>query len=183
MNEDTEQRIVALYTGGQSIESITREVGRARYLVVHVLQSKGVFGNRQIEPDCEEPLTEPVAVEDGQRVSNAHSTMTVEDKTEECVIKAPAPELVAVNEPRLEIAAKEPPKKEKRVRKAKSPEPLPSLQAKESTLKPAAPENSSPPGRWSPLLVDALYELVARQDIDTGMTLEDVRKMVSEPKR
>ncbi|MDR3557089.1 MAG: hypothetical protein P4L55_20225 [Syntrophobacteraceae bacterium] len=164
LNEDTEQRIVTLYTSGQSIESITKEVGRARYLVVHVLQSRGVFGNRPTELDCEEPWTEPVAVE---------------DMTQESVVKERAPELIAVNGPESEIATKEPPKKAKRVRKSKSPEQLKSSPAEKPIPKPATPENSSTAGRWSPLLVDALYELVAGHDINTGMTLEDVKKMVS----
>ncbi len=167
LKEDAEQRIVTLYTGGQSIESITREVGRARYLVVHVLQSRGVFGNRRTEPDCEEPRTEPVAVEAMQE--------------EEEVIKES--ELIAVNGLGSEIATKEPPKKAKRVRKSKSPEQLKSLPAEKPMLKPATAEDSSIAGRWSPLLVDALYKLVEREDIDTGMTLEDVRIMVSKPKR
>lgn len=158
LKEDTEQRIVSLYTGGQSIESITREVGRARYLVVHVLQSRGVFGNRRAESDNVEP--EPVAVA---------------DKTEERV-----PEPIAVSGPKSENATKEPSPKAKRVRKPKSTEQLKSLPAEKPMLKPATPQNS---GGWSPLLVEALYNLVSRKDIDTGMTLEDVRKMVSRPKR
>lgn len=167
LKEDTEQRIVALYTGGQSIESITREVGRARYLVVHVLQSRGVFGNRRTEPDYEEPSTEPVAVE--------------AMKQEEDVIKPP--ELIAVHGAESEISTDEPPKKARRVRKSKSPEQLKSLPVEKPMLKPANAEDSSIADGWSPLLVDALYKLVARQDIDTGMTLEDVRRMVSRPKR
>ncbi len=169
LKEDTEQRIVALYASGQSIESITKEVGRARYLVVHVLQSKGVFGNRRAEPDYEEPWTEPVAVEDNM--------------TEEHVIKERDLDLIAVNGPGSEIATKVPPKKAKRVRKSKSPEQLKSSPAEKPMCKPATPENSSIADGWSPLLVDALYELVARHDIDIGMTLEDVQKMVSRPKR
>jgi len=58
MNGDTEQRIVTLYTRGHSIESITKEVGRARHVVVHVLQSKGVFGNRPTEQREESISTE-----------------------------------------------------------------------------------------------------------------------------
>ncbi|MCL5405611.1 MAG: hypothetical protein M1398_02620 [Deltaproteobacteria bacterium] len=165
MKEDTEQRIVTLYTSGQSIESITKEVGRARYLVVHVLQSRGVFGNRR--PDYEEPRSEPVVV------------ANIDDVKEEHVIKEREPELIAANGSGSEIATKEPPKKAKRFRKSKSPEQLKSLLVEKKMLKPATSEDSAVAGRWSPLLVDALYELAARQDIDAGMTLEDVRKMVS----
>ena len=64
MTEDTEQRIVRLYTCGQSIESITKEVGRARHLVVHILQSKGVFANRRTETDRGESRTELPVVEE-----------------------------------------------------------------------------------------------------------------------
>ena len=164
LEEVTEQRIVTLYTSGQSIESITKEVGRARYLVVHLLQSRGIFENRRTEPDYEEPRTEPVAVE---------------DMTEEHAIEKREPELIAVNGPGAEIATKEPPKKAKQVGKSKSPEQSQTLPAEKPTLKPATAKDSSLTGRWSPLLVDALYEFVAQNEIDTGMTLEDVRKMVS----
>ena len=64
VNGETEQRILRLYTSGQSIDSITKEVGRARHVVVHVLQSKGVFGNHPTEQheelmSTEHPKEEP----------------------------------------------------------------------------------------------------------------------------
>ena len=64
MNGDTEQRILRLYNSGQSIDSITKEVGRARHVVVHVLQSKGVYGNGSTTTAQEEsrpgaPIEEP----------------------------------------------------------------------------------------------------------------------------
>ena len=58
MTGETEQRIVTLYAGGHSIESITKEVGRARHVVVHMLQTKGVFGNRPTEQREESMSTE-----------------------------------------------------------------------------------------------------------------------------
>jgi hypothetical protein len=47
LDNETEKRIVMLYTSGQSIESITREVCRARHRVVHILQARGIFGISQ----------------------------------------------------------------------------------------------------------------------------------------
>lgn len=49
IGEDAAQRVARLYSSGQSIESIGKEVGRARHFIVHVLQSKGLYGNRPIE--------------------------------------------------------------------------------------------------------------------------------------
>lgn len=177
LKEDTEQRIVTLYTSGQSIESITKEVGRARYLVVHVLQSRGVFANRLTEPDYEAPRSESVVVE---------GTVVVEcmdDVKEELVAKELEPELIAVTGPDPEIAANEPPRRAKRIRKTKSPEQLKSLPTENPMHKAAAPENSPVAGRWSPLLVEALYKIVGQNELDTGMTLEDVERMLSRPKR
>jgi len=61
LNDKTEQRIVMLYTSGQSIELITREVRRARHRVVHILQASGVFGTCQTEREkcgIESPIVE-----------------------------------------------------------------------------------------------------------------------------
>jgi hypothetical protein len=52
LNEEMEQRIVMLHASGQSVASITREVGRARHLIVHILQSRGVFASSQAEKPC-----------------------------------------------------------------------------------------------------------------------------------
>jgi hypothetical protein len=73
VSEDTVQRIVRLYSGGQSIESITKEVSRARHVVVHVLQSKGVFGNRPAEPDHKETRTVVPAVEESKEEPLRHA--------------------------------------------------------------------------------------------------------------
>jgi hypothetical protein len=62
LNDKTEKRIILLYTSGQSVESIAKEVGRARHRVVHLLQTKGLFGNGQTV--LEEPQQEPLAVEE-----------------------------------------------------------------------------------------------------------------------
>jgi transposase-like protein len=67
LNDKTEKRIILLYTSGQSVESIAREVGRARHRVVHLLQTKGLFGNGSAEHELpretltvEEPKEFPV---------------------------------------------------------------------------------------------------------------------------
>jgi hypothetical protein len=62
LNDKTEKRIVTLYTSGQSVDSIAREVGRARHRVVHLLQTKGVFGNGQTRR--KEPEGESIPVDD-----------------------------------------------------------------------------------------------------------------------
>ena len=106
MNEGTQQRIVMLYTDGQSIESITKEVGRARHLVVHVLQSKGVFGNRRTEPDHEESRTE---------------SPVVAELNEELVNEEREPETSAVKGSEPERVVEESPRKTKPLRASKSP--------------------------------------------------------------
>lgn len=168
LTKDIEQRIVVLYTNGQSIESITREVGRARYLVVHVLQSRGVFGNPRTEPDREESRIESIVVEDVK---------------EELVTEKRKPESIAVKGRKSQLAVEEPPRKVKRIRKTKSSEQLMSLTFEKPIPKPAGLEKSSVKDRWSPLLVDVLCKVVTQHDLNTGMTLEDVQKMVSSSQR
>lgn len=82
IGEDTPQRVVRLHTSGQSIESITKEVGRARHYVVHVLQSKGLYGNRPTESDDskisaraveEEPASEILKTEGVEKPTTANS--------------------------------------------------------------------------------------------------------------
>lgn len=60
LNDKTEKRIVMLYTSGQSVDAIAREVGRARHRVVHLLQTKGVFGKGQTKRDELEDEALPV---------------------------------------------------------------------------------------------------------------------------
>ena len=168
LTKDIEQRIVVLYTNGQSIESITREVGRARYLVVHVLQSRGVFGNPRTEPDREESRIESIVVEDVK---------------EELVTEKRKPESIAVKGRKSQLAVEEPPRKVKRIRKTKSSEQSKSLTFEKPIPKPAGIEKSSVKDRWSPLLVDVLCKIVTQHDLNTGMTLEDVQKMVSSSQR
>ena len=168
LKEDIEQRIVMLYTNGQSIESITREVGRARYLIVHVLQARGVFGNCRTEPDHEESRIESIVVEDVKK---------------EPVTEKRKPESIAVKGRKSQLAVEEPPRKVKRIRKTKSSEQLMSLTFEKPIPKPAGLEKSSVKDRWSPLLVDVLCKVVTQHDLNTGMTLEDVQKMVSSSQR
>jgi hypothetical protein len=165
VNDDTENRIVMLYNSGQSIEAVTREVGRARHLIVHILQTRGVFGNRQPEPIGEESRNELLAVEDIK---------------EELVIEEPNPAPLAVNRPGHEIDVEEPPRKVKSVRRPKSPEPLKSVTAEKPRPKPPAVNKTQHTGRWSPLVVDALCKVATQLDLNPGMSLEEVHKMVSE---
>jgi hypothetical protein len=168
MNEDTEQRIVMLYTCGQSIESITREVGRARYLVVHVLQSKGVFGNRRTEPDRKE--------------SRAESPV-VEELKEELVNEERKPETLVVKGSEPGSVVEEPPRKAKPPEKSKSPGKLRSMTAAKTRPKPSGAEEKPVTSRWSSPVLDALCEVVGQHDLNPDMSLEEVQKMVFEPKR
>ena len=166
MTEDTEQRIVRLYTCGQSIESITKEVGRARHLVVHILQSKGVFANRRTETDRGESRTElPV----------------VEELKEKLVNEERNPETPAVKGSKPESVVEEPPIKTKPLRKSKSAGKLRSNP--KTRPKSSGAEKTPVTGRWSPLVLDALLKVVGQNDFNSDMSLEDVQKMVLKSKR
>jgi hypothetical protein len=155
-----------LYTCGQSIESITKEVGRARHLVVHVLQSKDVFGNRLTEPDREESRTE---------------SPVVEELKEKLVNEEWKPESLAVKESEPESVVEEPLRKAKLLRKSK---PAGKLTSNAKTRpKPSGAERPPITSRWSPLVLDALYKVVGQQDLNPDMNLEDVQKMVFKAKR
>ena len=166
ITEDNEQRIVKLYACGQTIESITKEVGRARHLIVHVLQSKGVFANRRTEPEHEESRTEfPV----------------VEELKEKLVNEERKPETLAVKGSEPEGAVEELPIRTKPLRKSKSagklrPNPI-------TRPKSSGAEKTPVTGRWSPQVMDALLKVVRQRDLDSDMSLEDVKKMVFKSKR
>jgi hypothetical protein len=168
INEDTQQRIVMLYTCGQSIESITKEVGWARHLVVHVLQSKGVFGNRRTEPDGEESRTESPAVE---------------ELKEELVNEERKPGTLFVQGSEPESAVEVPPGKAKVLRKSKSPVKLRSMPAAKTRPKPSGAEKTTVTNRWSPVVLDALCKVVGQHDLNPDMTLEEVKKMAFRHKR
>lgn len=165
---DIEQRIVALYRNGQSIESITREVGRARHLVVHVLHSTGVFGTVQPEMPPEMAETaDTFAQENGPAIRQSE----LADKTAEDADAAPAKTV-----PRV-----------KRIRRSKPKEAAPVLAAAKTPAVPMAPPPAAVSVRaasnWSPLIVDALFKVVTQSETDSGMSVEEVRRMVSKPKR
>jgi hypothetical protein len=168
MNVDTEQRIVMLYTCGQSIESITKEVGRARYLVVHVLQSKGVFGNHRTEPDREKSSTE---------------SPVVEELKEELVNEERKLETLAAKRSEPESVVEEPTRKAKPLRRSKSPGKLRSISAAKTRPKPFGGEKTPVTSRWSPMVLDALHKVVGQHDINPDMSLQEVQKMVSKSKR
>ena len=67
LNGDLQDRVVMLYTSGQSIEAISREISKARHFVVHVLQSRGIFGKHGLGPDPEEPRTESDVVKQAKK--------------------------------------------------------------------------------------------------------------------
>ena len=137
LNEGIEQRIVMLYTGGQSIDFVTKEVGRARHVVVHVLQFKGVFGNRRTEPDHEESRADSPVVEElkGELVDEERKPGT----------------LVVGSEP--ESVLEEPTRKSKPLKKSK----LPGRLRSNAKTKPkfSGAEKSPVTSRGFPLVLDA----------------------------
>lgn len=94
LNDDMEKRIVMLYTNGESVESITKEVGRARHRIVHILQARGLLANSQPGLRCKEPEDKLFASEE------LKEEPTIEDRTSE---------QFAVERPGAEIAGEEPP--------------------------------------------------------------------------
>jgi hypothetical protein len=164
LNEDTAQRIVTFYTSGHSIESITREVGRARHLIVYLLQSRGVFGNCRTEPDREEPKVESPAVEEQKK-----KLVIKERKLDPVADKGP--------EPKIEVQAA--PRKATRIRKSKAPEQLKSVAIEKPKAELPAAEKAPVTGRWSPQVVDALVEVVTQSEVNPGMSLDEVKTMVS----
>jgi len=168
LNDDTEERIVLLYTSGQSVESITREVGRARHRIVHILQARGVFGNSQTESDCKEPK---------------HESLTVEEPKEELTLEEWRPKPPTVKGLGPEIATEEPSRKPKRSRKSESPQKLKFMATEKP--RPARPAVEEPPypDRWSPLLVETLCKVIMQLNLYPGMSLEEVHKMISDSNR
>jgi hypothetical protein len=168
MNEGTEQRIAMLYTWGQSIESITKEVGRARHFVVHVLQSKGVLGNHRTGPDQEKSRTD---------------SPVVEELKQELVNEERKPETLAVKGSEPESVVGEPLRKAKPLRKSKSPRKLRSMPVAKTRPKPSGAERIPVTSRWSPVVLNALYKVVGQHDLNPDMSPEDVQKMVFKLKR
>ena len=168
LNEDTAKRIVTLYTNGQSIESITKEVGRARHVVVHILQSQGVFENRPVESESQEGRDESVVVEElkEQLVGEGRKTETATVKRSES-----------------ESIVEESLGKVKRIRKSKLQENSKPPTTDKSKPKPVAPEITTATGRWAPQVVDALFKVVMQSKVNTGVSLEEVKRMVSRSKR
>ncbi len=150
LNEASEERIVTLYTSGHSIESITREVGRARHLVVHTLQSKGIFGSRRPALHAEEL--------DSERKSDP-----VPDKrANQAVERAAAP-----------------PKKTTRARKPKSPNQLDAVIDEKATAKTPSTERTSSTQRWSPQVVNAMIRVASESGLSLGLSVEEVKRLAS----
>ena len=164
LNDDTEERIVMLYTSGQSVEAITREVGRARHRVVHTLQTRGVFGINLKEPIQEEPKSE---------------SFPVEVLEEAPAIEEAEPKPLAVEGAGPEIAIEETYEHPKPERKSESPRKLKPIATGIPSPASLAVGEPQVTGRWQPLVVDALCEVILRLNLYPGMSHEEVRKMVS----
>lgn len=175
------ERIVALYESGHSIESIARETGRARHFVVHLLQSRGIFGNRPVAVENPVAVEETVAVEEPSAVEAVEAIQaveTVEEAAEKPAVE-PKPEPAPV-QAEAESAAGARPAKTVRLRKPRAPK-----AEKASPVKapePAEPESSGQAG-WSPELVEALFKVAAKPDLKTGVSRKEVKKMVSRPRQ
>ncbi|MHC1744930.1 MAG: hypothetical protein AB9873_18150 [Syntrophobacteraceae bacterium] len=161
---DIEQRIVALYRTGCSIEAITREVGRARHLVVHILHTTGVFGTVQTEPCGDEP---------------ASADFPVQESSSE----APQPDPVDMTAGEIIAAPKKSVTTIRRVKRAKPAEDSPTPAAAAPSPTPPAVEAARAAGKWSPQVVEALFKVVTQSETDPGMSVEDLRKMVTKPRR
>ncbi|MCE5242438.1 MAG: hypothetical protein ABFD98_00400 [Syntrophobacteraceae bacterium] len=170
------ERIVALYESGHSIESISRETGRARHFVVHLLQSRGIFGNRPVTVENTAAVEETAVVEEPSAVE---APAVVEEAAEEpaAVERKPEP---AVVQAEAESAAEERPVKKVRLRKPRTPKAEKALPVE--SPEPAAPE-SSEQGGWSPELVEALIKVASKPDLKTGVSRKQVKKMVSKPRQ
>jgi hypothetical protein len=164
LNAEAEERIVMLYASGQSIETITREVGRARHLIVHLLQSRGVFGKRRTEPVREEPWIGSVAAEEQKKT---------------IAVKELELDPVAVEESEPEIAIEKPSRKVTRLRKSKAPVQLKSVIVEKPKVKPPVAEKVPVTDRWSPQVVDALFKVAAQSEIDPEMSIGEVKRIVS----
>jgi hypothetical protein len=150
-----------------SIESITREVGRARHLVVHILQSKGVFGKSPLEPGRSEFGLEPVDAD------SPNDRRAVAERK-------PEPEAVG---PQGSFTGEGHGAKARRVRRSKPAErPDAEIPVPSSPGFPAV-ERPETAGTWSPLVVDALRQVVTHGTVEAGMTIEEVQRMVSNPRR
>ena len=164
LNDQIEERIVMLYTSGQSVEAIIREVGRARHLVVHILQARGVFGIKQKEAIREEPKSE---------------SLTVEELTEVPAIEDLESKPLAVEGSGPEIAVEETCEKPKLPSEPELPRQLKPIAVEEPRPAPPAVEEPRYTGRWLPPVVDALCKVIMQLNLYPGMRHEAVHKMVS----
>jgi hypothetical protein len=164
LNDDTAERIVMLYTGGQSVESITREVGRARHVVVHILQAKGVFGIKQKETIREEPKS---------------AALPVEEPTEAPAVEEIEPKPIVFEGSGPEIAVEETYEKPKLPTKPESPRKLKPIAVGIPSPEPPDVEEPRHTERWLPLVVDALCKVILRFNLYPGMSPEEVQEMVS----
>lgn len=166
-NADIEARIVALYTDGMSIESITREVGRARHLVVHVLHSRGVFRTGPSLPDWMEPVPESVASpsSDGGEPLDEESTGSAVE-AQATVVSRDAGSATAARPRRFKAS------------KTRGPR-------ADANADPGRPIGAQKPAAesWSPQVVDALFEVVTQVGSDAGLSMDDVHRLVSRRRR
>ncbi len=158
---ETEKRIISLYTSGQSIESITREVGRARHMVVHVLQSAGVFGKNQTGLGDKQLRDDPAE-------KNMEEPATLELKPDTAAAEMPARTKVEVPADKRPISRN--PKAGRTIKSKAAQRPNPASSPAEKPLV---------SGRWSPMVSDAVEKVILQFNLYPDMSSEEIRKMVS----
>jgi hypothetical protein len=163
LNDEMEKRIVMLYTSGESVESITKVVGRARHRIVHILQARGLLTNSQPAIPCKE---------------SEDKMSTVQEPEEEPTIEERKPEELAVERPGASITGEEPPGKP--VHLGESPPKMKSMVIEKPAPTSHAGEKPQHQVRWSPPVVDALCKVIMQHNLCPGMSLEEVHKMVSD---
>jgi hypothetical protein len=162
LNEDMEKRIVILYTNGESVESITKVVGRARHRIVHILQARGLLTNSQPGRRCKEPEDKlPDSEESKEQPTNK------EQKAEQPALNRPEAETVGTVPARKSVRPGESHRKSK------------TIAIDKPATTPHAGEKPQHTDRWSLPVVDALCKVIMQHNLYPGMSSEEVHKMVS----
>jgi hypothetical protein len=162
LNDDMEKRIVILYSNGESVESITKVVGRARHRIVHILQARGFLTNSQPGPRCKEPEDKLPASEELKEQPTDE-----ERKPGQPVLKKLETETVGT------VRAGKPERPGESPRKSKA------MAIEKPAPTPHAGEKPQHTDRWSPPVVNALCKVIMQHNLYPGMSREDVHKMVS----
>lgn len=170
LTEATKEQIVTLYTRGMTIDSIAREIRRARHLVVHILQSKGLLGNRRTGLGHEEAeIPSNASGEPKERGAAEERRLQLEPDVDKAV--------------EVQLAMKIPARKMTRLQRPKAAEKSKITAIKEPRADQSATQMVPDLCRWSPQVVDALFKVVGQKLLDTEVSLDQVTRMVTASKR